>query len=211
MDPDAFADTLDTPGTNSAVIALLPQGRYSFPVGGGASVAVSVEVPASNIAFSISGASAVPFTPAPDGTIKLRNEWERGHIQFASVFRELGARLPNGIRESVFGWGVNATGGMEVYGKDNIVLGLAYGDGISRYVVDTVGLNLDAAPGPRRICRCGIATLRNVRQLPALLVPRGSIERDVSFCAGSEHGVPGGQHLSQEYLFLSQPNLESGG
>jgi DcaP outer membrane protein len=146
MDPDAFADSLDTQGANSAVSVRVPQGRYSFPLGGGASAAFSVEVPSSNIAFSIAGAPAVPFTPAPDGTIKFRNEWKRGHIQLASVFRNLGAQLPNGMRETVFGWGVNGTGGLEVYGRDNIVAQVAYGHGISRYVGDTAPLNLDAAP-----------------------------------------------------------------
>jgi hypothetical protein len=124
----------------------VPQGRYSFPLGGGASAAFSVEVPASNINFSIGGTPAVPFTPAPDGTIKFRNEWERGHIQLSSVFRNLGAQLPNGSRETVFGWGVNGTSGVKVDGKDNIVLGAAYGHGMSRYVGDTAPLNLDAAP-----------------------------------------------------------------
>jgi hypothetical protein len=146
MDPDAFADTLDTQGANSGVSVRVPQGRYSFPLRGGASASFSIEVPASNISFSVNGTPAVPFTPAPDGTIRFRNEWKRGHIQLASVFRNLGAQLPNGSRETVFGWGVNGTAGAEVYGKDNIVLGLAYGHGISRYVGDTAGLNLDAVP-----------------------------------------------------------------
>jgi hypothetical protein len=146
MDPDAFADSLDTQGANSAVSVRVPQGRYSFALGGGASASVSVEVPSSNIAFSIANASAVPFTPAPDGTIKLRNEWKRGHIQLASVFRNLGAQLPNGTRETVFGWGLNGTSEIGVYGKDTVVLQLAYGHGISRYVGDTAPLNLDAAP-----------------------------------------------------------------
>jgi hypothetical protein len=146
MDPDAFADSLDTQGANSAVSVRVPQGRYSFALGKGASASVSVEVPSSNIAFSIAGAPAVPFTPAPDTTIKLRNEWERGHIQLASAFRNLGAQLPNGVRETVFGWGVNGTSGIDVYGKDNVVFQVAYGHGISRYVGDTAPLNLDAAP-----------------------------------------------------------------
>jgi hypothetical protein len=146
MDPDAFADTLDTQGSNAAVSVRVPQGRYSFPLGGGASGSFSVEVPASTISFSVNGTPAVPFTPAPDGTIKFRNEWKRGHIQLASVFRNLGAQLPNGSRETVFGWGVNGTGGVEVNGKDQIVLGVAYGHGMSRYVGDTAPLNLDAAP-----------------------------------------------------------------
>lgn len=146
MDPDAFADTLDTQGANSAVSVRLPQARYGFGLGGGASAFLSVEVPSSSIDFSVDGTPVTPITPAPDGTFRFRNEWERGHFQLASVFRDLGVRLPTGQRETTFGWGVNATGGVNVYGKDNIVLGAAYGHGMARYVGDTAPLGLDAAP-----------------------------------------------------------------
>jgi outer membrane DcaP-like protein len=146
MDPDAFADTLDTQGANSAVSVRVPQARYSFGLGGGASAYLSLEVPATSIDFSIAGTPATPTTPAPDGTFRIRNEWEHGHIQLASVFRDLGAQLPTGPHETAFGWGVNATGGVEVFGRDNIVLGVAYGHGIARYVGDTAPLGLDVAP-----------------------------------------------------------------
>jgi outer membrane DcaP-like protein len=146
MDPDAFADSLDTQGANAAVSVRIPQGRYSFALGKGASAAVSIEVPSSNITFSINGAPAVPFTPAPDGTVHFRQEWQRGHIQLAGTFRDLGAQLPNGLHESVFGWGVNGTTELQVYGRDSFVAQVAYGHGISRYVGDTAPLGLDAAP-----------------------------------------------------------------
>ena len=147
MDPDAFADTLDTQGSNAAISVRIPQARYSFGLPKGGSGYVSLEVPATNANFSINGAPAVPLTSAPDGSIRYRHEWERGHIQVASVFRDLSVQLPNGgPQESAFGWGVNATGGAEVVGRDQIVLGLAYGHGIARYVGDAGGLNLDAAP-----------------------------------------------------------------
>jgi len=146
MDPDAFADSLDTQGANAAVSVRIPQGRYSFAFGDGASAAVSIEVPSSNIAFSVNGTPAVPFTPAPDGTVHFRKEWERGHIQLASTFRNLGAQLPSGLRETVFGWGLNGTTEVRAYGRDSIVAQVAYGHGISRYVGDTAPLNLDAAP-----------------------------------------------------------------
>src|SRR5262249_3995357 len=47
------------------------------------------------------------------------------------------------------------------------------------------------------------ATLCNVRQLSALLVPGGSIECDLWFCAAPEHCIPTNQHLSQEHVFVS--------
>lgn len=146
MDPDAFGDELDNQGVNAAVSVRLAQARYSFGLGGGASGSISVENPDSSIDFSIAGTPVTPTTPAPDVTLKFRNEWQSGHLQLASVFRDLEVQLPDGTRESTFGWGVNATGGIEVFGRDSIVLGLAYGEGIARYVGDTAGAGLDAAP-----------------------------------------------------------------
>ncbi|WP_157995323.1 DcaP family trimeric outer membrane transporter [Peristeroidobacter soli] len=146
MDPDAFGDELDNQGVNAAVSVRLAQARYSFGLGGGASASISLEDPDSSIAFSIADTPVTTLTAAPDVTLKFRNEWELGHLQLASVFRDLGVQLPDGARKSTLGWGVNATGGIEVFGRDSIVLGVAYGHGIARYVGDTAGAGLDAAP-----------------------------------------------------------------
>jgi hypothetical protein len=147
MDPDAWPDSLDAQGPTPGLNVRLPQARYSFALGKGASGAVSVEMPNSQINFSLNGATAVPITPAPDGALKFRYEWERGHLQVSSVFRELAVLLPNGgSQESSLGWGVNVSGTMRVYGRDNIVYQLAYGHGISRYAGDTGGMGLDATP-----------------------------------------------------------------
>ncbi len=147
MDPDAWPDSLDFQGPNGALFALVPQARYSFPLGKGMSGSVSVEQPDSDISFSENGSDAVPITPAPDGTLKFHYEGERGHFQLSSIFRDVGVHLPNGgPRESAFGWGVNASGTVRVWGSDNIVYQVTYGNGISRYLGDTGGLGLDAAP-----------------------------------------------------------------
>jgi hypothetical protein len=147
MDPDAWPDSLDFQGPNSGLSVRIPQARYSFALGKGASGSVSVEMPESDISFSIDGVNAVPITPAPDVAARFHYEWERGHIQLASTLRDLSVQLPNGgPQESAFGWGLSASGAIHVYGRDNIVLQVAYGHGISRYVGDTGGLGLDAAP-----------------------------------------------------------------
>ena len=147
MDPDAWPDRLDFQGPNSGVNVRSPQVRYSFPLGSGMSGAISVERPTSSIRFSQNGSAAVPITPAPDGVLKFRYEMERGHFQLSSIFREVAVRLPNGgSQESALGWGLNASGAMRLYGRDNVVYQVAYGNGISRYVRDTVGQGLDAAP-----------------------------------------------------------------
>ena len=168
MDPDTFADTLDTQGANSAISARVPQFRYSFGLGGGASGYISVEAPATNVNFSVNGTAAVPLTPAPDASLRFRNEWEHGHIQVASIFRDLSVQLPNGgPQESAFGWGVNVTGLVEVFGRDNFVFQVGYGHGISRYVGDAGGLGLDVAPNN--------LTDLSLRALP-LLAPTASYQ-----------------------------------
>jgi hypothetical protein len=146
MDPDAFGDELDAQGVNAGVSSRLAQIRYSFGLGGGASASISLEDPNSDIDFSIAGEPITPTTSAPDFTLKVRNEWDVGHLQLASVFRDLGAELPDGRRESTFGWGVNASGALEVLGRDFIVVGVTYGHGVARYVGDTAGAGFDAAP-----------------------------------------------------------------
>lgn len=146
MDPDAFPDTLDTQGPNAGISVRIPQMRYSFGFGKGSSLYLSLETPSSNIAFDVEGEPASSYNPAPDGTIRFLQEWERGHLQVAADFRDLAVKLPDDLgNESTLGWGVNVTGGLNVYGLDNIVFQAAYGHGISRYVGDTAGLNLDAA------------------------------------------------------------------
>jgi DcaP outer membrane protein len=168
MDPDAFADTLDTQGSNAAVSVRVPQARYSFGIGKGWSGYLSIEAPSTNVNFSIDGTPATALTPAPDGSIRFRKEWEEGHFQVASIFRDLSVQLPDGgPRESAFGWGVNATGGLEIFQRDNIVFQLAYGSGISRYVGDAGGLGLDVAPRSE-------ANL-SLRALP-LFAPTGSYQ-----------------------------------
>jgi hypothetical protein len=145
MDPDAFPDTLDTQGVNSAISVRIPQARYSFGLGKGWSSYVSIEQPSTNIISLPEALTSIQgLTRAPDGVFRVRKEWEAGHFQVASVFRDLVVRLPAGV-QSELGWGVNATGGAKLFGRDNIVLGIAYGHGISRYVGDVGGFGLDVA------------------------------------------------------------------
>ncbi len=89
--------------------------------------------------------SAEPNSPSPDGTLKLRREMERGHVQLSALFRSVAAFLPDGRHESVFGWGFNFAGATRLWEKDTVVYQIAYGNGIERYINDTSGLGIDAA------------------------------------------------------------------
>ena len=146
MDPDAFPDTLDFQGPNGMVNLRNPQFRYGFALSPSTTLYVSVEKPSSDVLFKTPLGSAQPNAPAPDGAIRLRQEFERGHFQVAAIFRDIAAFLPDGRTGSVFGWGVNTSLGFKTFGKDNLIFAVAAGHGISRYIQDTSGLGIDAEP-----------------------------------------------------------------
>jgi hypothetical protein len=148
MDPDAFPDTLDFQGPNGLVNLRNPQFRYGFALTPSMTLHFSVEKPSSDVTFSTPQFAAQPNAPAPDGTVRLRQEFESGHFQVAGLFRSIAAYLPNGQRGTVFGWGVNGTLGLKTYGKDNLIFEVAAGHGLSRYIQDTSGLGIDAEPVP---------------------------------------------------------------
>ena len=147
VDPDAWPDIIEFQGPTSGLRARPPQIRYSFPLGMVFSGAVSVERPNSDIRFSVDGSPAVPISPAPDGGLQLRYEGERGHLYLAGILRELAVHMPNGGgQQSAFGWGVNVSSTWRIIGRDTLNYQIAYGNGIARYVSDTAGAGLDAAP-----------------------------------------------------------------
>ena len=149
MDPDGFPDTLDFQGPNGMVSIRNPQLRYGFALSPSTTFYVSVEKPSSDITFKTPQFSSQPNAPSPDGAIRLRQEFERGHFQVAAIFRSIGAFVattPTAKTDSVFGWGVNASTGVKTFGKDNVIFAVAGGHGVSRYLQDTSGLGIDAEP-----------------------------------------------------------------
>jgi len=144
MDPDGFPDTLDFQGPNGMVNLRNPQLRYGFALSQSTTFYVSVEKASSDVIFKTPQFSSQPNAPSPDGAIRLRQEFERGHFQVSGIFRSVAAFLPDGRTDSVFGWGVNASLGVKTFGKDNVIVAVASGHGISRYLQDTSGLGIDA-------------------------------------------------------------------
>ena len=145
MDPDSGPDTLDFQGPNSQVSIRNPQLRYTFPVGEKTGLSFSVEKASSDVSFSTPQFKSLPDNPTPDAAVKLRHDYEKGHIDVSGLFRDVAAYLPDGRNASVFGWGVNLTGAQKL-GADTFVYQAAYGAGMERYVNDTSGLGIDAQP-----------------------------------------------------------------
>jgi DcaP outer membrane protein len=150
MDPDAFPDTLDFQGPNGVVSIRNPQLRYGFALSPSTTLYLSVEKPSSDVAFKPPSATLQTNAPGPDGTIRLRQEFERGHLQVAAIFRSIQASVtaPPALAklDNVLGWGINASTGFRTFGKDNAIFAVAAGHGISRYLQDTSGLGIDAEP-----------------------------------------------------------------
>ena len=149
MDPDAFPDGLDFQGPNGMVSLRNPQFRYGFALSPKTTLHISVEKPSSDVIFKTAQFASQPEAPAPDGAIRLRQEFERGHFQIAALFRSIGAYIPSDTgqkTDSVFGWGINTSLGLKTSGRDNLIFAVAAGHGISRYIQDTSGLGIDAEP-----------------------------------------------------------------
>jgi hypothetical protein len=144
MDPDASPDTLDFEGPNGLVYVRSPQIRYGFALNHNTTLYISAEKPTSDVAFKTPQFTAQPNAPAPDGTVRVRTEFNRGHVQAAAVFRDISAFLPSGRQDSVFGWGVNASAFLKTFRHDNLIVEGTYGHGVSRYIQDTSGLGIDA-------------------------------------------------------------------
>jgi hypothetical protein len=146
QDPDAGPDQLDFQGPNAQVSLRNPQFRYTIPLKGKTSFRLALEKASSDIAFTTPQFNALPSNETPDGTLTLRHDMDKGHIQLSGILRSVGAFLPNGLSDTAFGWGVNFTGSQKVFGKDTFVYQGVYGHGIERYINDTSGLGIDAAP-----------------------------------------------------------------
>ena len=147
MDPDGFPDTLDFQGPNGMVNLRNPQLRYGFALGPRTTFYISAEKPSSDVLFQTEDFKSQPNAPSPDGTIRLRQEFNGGHVQVSGLFRSVAAFVVSGTQQktdSVFGWGVNFSSGFKTIGKDNVVFGVVAGHGVSRYIQDTSGLGIDA-------------------------------------------------------------------
>src|SRR5262245_23676878 len=145
MDPDITPDTLDIRGPTGWVNLRNPQLRYGFALNKRTVLWASVEKPTSDLEVKTPQFTSQPNSPTPDATIRLRQEFQRGHWQVASIFRSIAGFLPDGRTGSVFGWGVSGSGKIRLLNKDNLLLQGAYGRGISRYLQDASGLGIDAA------------------------------------------------------------------
>lgn len=139
-DPDAIPDTLDFEGPAGIVLTRQVQVRYTQPLRQSQSLTFSVEQP--RVQARTLFAEGHPITPYPDAVVRWRLEKRMGHIQVGTLYRGIG--YSDGTRErTIFGWGVNITGGIRVVGRDQFHFYGSYGEGMARYVENLNGLGFD--------------------------------------------------------------------
>jgi hypothetical protein len=145
-DIDSYPTTLDYEGVNSLVFYRHAVVAYSVPLHRHQShqlfLKMSLEYPESQV----SAGSSVPREIAPDLGAQLRFESKAGHVQLAGILRALGTQNPaTGAAQTVIGWGLNLTGGINFRAGDFLSAGVSGGQGVAAYSNDAGGSGLDAA------------------------------------------------------------------
>jgi hypothetical protein len=134
-DPDVWPDTVDFEGPNSAIFARQATARYMLALNDNWQINFGVEQPSSEV--DTTGTSASSVNHLPDGGVNVR--WEDakwGHVQLATIFRDVGANSPTLGQENVLGWGVNLSSSLNVLEKDSVQAQLTYGQGIFHFCND---------------------------------------------------------------------------
>ena len=143
-DPDAWPDTVDYEGPNSAVFARRPLVRYMLPLSKKWQLNFGLEKPGAEVDTSIDP-DARSVNHAPDGGLNVRWEDSKiGHVQFGAILRDIGAKGPIVGDQSAFGWGLNLSTSLNVFDRDSLQAQLTYGEGLFRYFNDDFANN-DAA------------------------------------------------------------------
>lgn len=134
-DPDVWPDTVDYEGPNSLIFARQATVRYQLPLSDEWYLNFGLQQP--NTGVDNSDNDATPVNHAPDGGANIRWENEKwGHVQFATIFRCLGADSVTNGNQKVFGWGLNLSTSLNTFGKDTMQGQFTYGQGIFTFCND---------------------------------------------------------------------------
>jgi len=165
MDIDIFPNTISYWGPTGMVFYRNQQARYTFPMGDD-EFSVTLEDPST--ALTVGKFASTPncdlpnpppdcestesnaadvfqsYNDIPDLAARYRNNGDFGHYQVAGIVRKLGyERLDNGAKDYEIGWGINTSTALNTWGRDQLKLQVAYGEGIGNYMNDG---GVDIAP-----------------------------------------------------------------
>ena len=146
-DPDSWPDTVDYEGPNSTIFSRRPVAQYTYAWHDSWNTTFGVEKPDIFVdTDSGPNAGGNSLTRIPDLGFNTRYEKEGfGHLQFSTLFRDLGVQDSLGDEHHVFGWGVNLSTGLDLTKRDSLQLLGVYGHGIGGQGNDAGFFNSDAA------------------------------------------------------------------
>lgn len=154
MDISTWPNVYDWWGPSAMALNRNVQLRYTFPKGDGDSqFALALEKQNGSFNVGILNELAPDFadnvttkSELPDFIARWRIEKDWGHFQAAGVYRRLVFETvgtpdnkPSGDES---GWGLNLTGIVNVFGRDQVKYGLTFGRGIASFINDGGGSNL---------------------------------------------------------------------
>jgi hypothetical protein len=146
-DPDSWPDTVDYEGPNAVIFARRPVAQYTYAWNDCWNSTFGVEKPDIFVDLdSGPNPGTTMLTSMPDLGFNTRYEKAGlGHLQFSTIFRDIGAKDGLGQDHHVFGWGVNLAANVDITKQNYLQLLGVYGHGVGGMGNDTSFLNSDAA------------------------------------------------------------------
>ncbi|HTY86105.1 MAG TPA: DcaP family trimeric outer membrane transporter [Candidatus Acidoferrum sp.] len=137
-DPDVWPDTVDFEGPNSMIFARQATVRYMLPLNDRWQINFGVQQPSSQVdTAGTPGTDASSVNHLPDGGFNVRWEDSKwGHVQFATILRDIGANSPTLGQQNVLGWGLNLSTSLNVFEHDSVQAQFTYGQGIFAFCND---------------------------------------------------------------------------
>ena len=145
VDLAAIPPTIDFEGPTASVAARNVQFRYSIPFKDKWEFAIALENP--NYSATLNDYVQIAKQRCPDIPMYLQYKWKNGsHLRFSGILRGMRYNnLLNAEGRTAFGWGVQMSGIANMSSKFTLYYQGVYGKGISKYINDLGGNNLDLA------------------------------------------------------------------
>ena len=132
MDLQALTEGVTEPLVSGASLARQEQVRYTKYWNESLTFAIAAEDPSNNDILT----SRSPKTSVPDVISTLKIELpNKNHIQLGALYRQIDINSYLTSESKVTGWGTSVSGRINLTSVDSIVYGVAYGDGIGRYLL----------------------------------------------------------------------------
>ncbi len=132
MDLHSLAEGVTEPLVSGAVLARQEQIRYTLPTYRGLTFAVALEDPSSNDIMT----DQQPLAHSPDVVSTLKIDLpNQSHIRLGALVRRIELKSDALDDNKTTGWGLQTSGRWNLTAADSVVAGVAYGDGIGRYLL----------------------------------------------------------------------------